>query len=304
MFRRSSGIWILVLSLTLLAAAGLGAWQAAETLLLNRTISEGRTVADIAENIGRWASRYSGLHARTEGVNAPMPGSFLTRSTYALTEGDQGVLQGVRAQDRQDEKEAMQRVEIYHWKNPALIQREMADQLIASGSRSQYRLTARTVLNPNNAPSEFEIEALDSIQKAFASAKSTHVEAELKQSLKTMYAEPSTHPLEYWRVEPKRLHYARAVIAQESCLKCHGSAANAPDFLRVNSQFNGGGGFGYKVGEPIGVISVTVPMSPLLEAAKESLSTSSLIAFGLVLVSALGLLGIGLMSALRGATGK
>jgi hypothetical protein len=60
----------------------------------------------------------------------------------------------------------MKRVETYYWKNPALVQREVADVIMASGSQARYRMTARSVLNPNNAPNAFEVQALDAIQNA------------------------------------------------------------------------------------------------------------------------------------------
>lgn len=223
-----------------LAAVGVATWWGVEAMVVARTVNEGRTVADMAENVGRWASKYGGVHIRTEGANAPMPGTFLTRSVYARNAGDAHVLQGARADDRAKEKEVLQTLEAYHWKNPALVQRELADVLLATGSRAQYRLTARTVLNPNNEPNRFELEALAAMQnKAAAGGADSN---------------------EYWKVEGGRLLYARAVVAQQSCLKCHDSQDKAPEFLRVNERFNGGGGFGYEVGKAAGVISVAVPI--------------------------------------------
>jgi hypothetical protein len=233
--------------LLLFGALGACAWWTSESLVLSQTVSEGRTVADMAENVGRWASQYGGVHVRTVGTEARIPGSFLTRAVYAANGGDAAVLQGTRSGGDDNERDAMQRVEAYHWKNPALIQREVADVIAASGSRTRYRLTARSVLNPDNAPNNFEIEALNALQTAAGARK------------------------EYWTVSGGRLLYARAVVAQKSCLNCHTSAESAPTFIRTNVQFNGGGGYGYEEGKPVGVISVAVPLPPVWQALAGSL---------------------------------
>ncbi len=236
----------------LLLAAALSActWWTSEALVLSQTVSESRTVADMAENVGRWASQYGGVHARTVGTNARIPGTFLTRAVFASNGDDSAVLQGSRSSGREGEREAMGRVEAYHWKNPALVQREVADVIAASGSKARYRLTARSVLNKNNAPNAFEIEAIDRLQQG---------------------AGDGAVRKEYWRVDGGRLLYARAVVAQKSCLTCHTSAEKAPVFIRTNEQFNGGGGYGYVEGQPVGVISVAVPLPPVWQALSGSL---------------------------------
>lgn len=293
---RLSGFLVLLLSAILVLALGTGAWWAAEALVVSRTVSEGRTVADVAENVGRWASQYGGVHVRTEGAGAALPGTFLTRSVYAMTNGDAAFLQGARAEDKDapklTEKQVMQRVEAYHWKNPALVQRELADVLLAAGSKAQYRLTARTVLNESNAPNAFELEALTAMQASAerqtpaSAARSAHTPANQATS------QAAGEPLEYWKVEGGRLLYARAVIAQKSCLKCHDSAAKAPEFLRVNNQFNGGGGFGYVAGKPAGVISVTVPVPDTYTLLSDGLPGKAWLAFAGAALAGLGVVGI------------
>jgi Protein of unknown function (DUF3365) len=238
------GLRVIAPMLLLAGGLGAGAWWMGESLVLNQTVSEGRTVADMAENIGRWASQYGGVHVRTVGTNAPIPGNFLTRSVFAVSDNDSNVLQGARYDTRNAEREAMERVESYHWKNPALIQREVADVIAASGSKARYRMTARTVLNKNNAPNEFEREALDAIQRGVDAAGGA--------------ASPGLQ--EYWSVKAGQLLYARSVVAQPSCLRCHDKPESAPEFMRTNVQFNGGGGFGYLAGKPAGLISVSVPL--------------------------------------------
>ncbi|HEX6704064.1 MAG TPA: DUF3365 domain-containing protein [Albitalea sp.] len=233
----------------LVVSLGAAAWWTARDLVLSQGLNEGRTVADFAESVGRWASQYGGLHVRTEGVQTRMPGFFLTRATYAVNGGDAGVLQGSRIDAGSDERGALARVEAYHWKNPALIQREVADAIAESGGRARYRLTAASVLNPSNAPNPMEQEALDVLKTGAVK--------------------------EYWKVQGSELFYARPVVAKASCLKCHDSPQKAPEYLLRNAQFNGGGGFGYVEGKPAGLISVTLPLPSPWMAARRGLSTEA-----------------------------
>lgn len=235
--------------LLLVLSLGAAMWWIGQTLVLRQTLSEGRTVADMVENIGRWASQYGGVHAKTTGTDAKIPGNFLTRAVYSVSDSDSAVLQGALVKTATGEQAALQRVEAYHWKNPALIQREVADVVAASGSKARFRLTARTVLNANNAPDAFEREALDAVQAAAAGGDKTP---------------------EYWKVQSGTLLYARSMVAQPSCLRCHDKQETAPEFLRTNAQFNGGGGFGYVAGKPAGLISVKVPMTDAVDAVVRS----------------------------------
>jgi hypothetical protein len=257
----------------MLFAGGLGAaaWWFSQELVLKQTISEGRTVADMVENIGRWASQYGGVHVRTVGANAKIPGNFLTRSVYSMSGTDNQVLQGSKVEAAVAERDALERVEAYHWKNPALIQREVADVIAASGSKARYRLTARTVLNKNNAPDMFESEALNAVQAA-ANNKAAGTTAQ-----------------EYWRVSGGRLLYARSVVAQASCLRCHDNPDKAPEFIRTNAQFNGGGGYGYVEGKPAGLISVSVPLTST-QSVLQSVPPEVWAALGLAGIGALWML--------------
>ena len=256
-----------------LFVGGLGAasWWLSESLVLNQTISESRTVADMAENIGRWASQYGGVHVRTQGAAAKIPGNFLTRSVYSMSGADNEVLQGSRVDAAVAERNALERIEAYHWKNPVLVQREVADVITASGSKARYRMTARTVLNKNNAPDAFEREALDAVQAA-ANDKPDGATAQ-----------------EYWRVSGGRLLYARSMVAQASCLRCHDKPDNAPEFIRTNAQFNGGGGYGYVPGKPAGLISVSVPLASM-DSALKTLPPAVWAGIGLAGVGALWML--------------
>ena len=75
-----AALWLAPLLLVAALAALL--WWQAQALAERVSLNEGRTVADLVENIGRWASQYGGVHARTEGLNERLPGNFLTRKVY------------------------------------------------------------------------------------------------------------------------------------------------------------------------------------------------------------------------------
>lgn len=245
----------------LLVSLGAGAWWAAEALVVRQTVQESRTVADLAENVGKWASQYGGVHARTVGVDAKFPGNFLTRATFGASD----TATPAAPASEGSEKQALSRVETFYWKNPALIQREVADVITASGSASRYRLTARTVMNKNNAPNAFEVEALDALLASPGRA-------------------------EYWVVKGGQMLYARAVVAQKSCLRCHTSAETTPDFIRTNAMFNGGGGYGYVEGQPAGLISVTVPLVSPAQALVGSVPPKLWAATGLAVLALVWLL--------------
>lgn len=207
------------------AAVVVAGWALTQAFAQQVALGQGRSIADMVEHIGRWASQYGGVHARTEGVDAALPGNFLVRRVYGAE---------AAASDAAGQRAALQHLEAYHWKNPALVQREVADVVASSGSAARYRLTARSVLNPNNAPDATEQEALRQLADG--------------------------QRQEWWTTQGRELVYARTVIAQPSCLSCHGAPEKAPDFLRANPQFNGGGGFGYVAGQPAGLIAVRLPM--------------------------------------------
>jgi hypothetical protein len=263
----------ILLTAVSITAIGVGVWWSMDAMVRQQAVNEARTVADMAENMGLWASQYGGVHVRTQGSNAPIPGTFLTRSVYAGSHDDAQVLQGAKASGNESERELLDKLETYHWKNPALIQRELADVMQATGSRAQFKLTARSVLNRNNAPDDFETRALDALQNAPASERGKVVTGR-----------------EFWRIDAGRLRYARAMTAQPSCLKCHDKPENAPDFLRQNPQFNGGGGFGYVAGKTAGVISVTLPVPDSTDAVKQTLPIKAMLAWALGLLAAGGLL--------------
>jgi hypothetical protein len=79
------------------------------------------------------------------------------------------------------------------------------------------------------------------------------------------------------------------VVAAATCLRCHDKPETAPDFLKTNAQFNGGGGFGYVTGKPAGLISVKVPLSNPAEAIVQSAPPQAWAALAVAALSVLWL---------------
>ncbi|HVO90357.1 MAG TPA: DUF3365 domain-containing protein [Casimicrobiaceae bacterium] len=127
----------------------------------------------------------------------------------------------------------------FYSKNPALAQREFSEVVEKSDSPAKFRLTSHNVMNPNNRPDAFESDALRRIR-----------EGRLR---------------EYYELLPGGFRYARAVIHKESCIACHGDAANAPNDVKV--RYGTQGGFGFHAGDVAGIISVRLPARSFWDVA-------------------------------------
>ena len=60
------------------------------------------------------------------------------------------------------------------------------------------------------------------------------------------------------------MRYLFPMVAEQSCLTCHGSYEQAPSFVQERFP-KGHFSYGYKVGEVIGAVSVSVPMQSLYQ---------------------------------------
>lgn len=249
-----------------------------DSIVVSQTVNESRSVADMAEHIGKWASKYGGVHIKKKAGDTSGVGSSLENHTYAASEEDIALLNGLMVEGGRvtssGEIGAFRRTETYHWKNPALIQREVSDIAAESTSNAKFRITARSVLNVNNAPNAFEKDAMVAIDQKFNESSDAK----------------SREKAEYWRVEDGYVRYARTLIAQKSCLKCHGTFDTSPDFLKANKQFNGGGGFGYVEGKPAGIISVSIRLPDAGNALSSSMTTA-----GWQALAAIGVVGLLIM---------
>lgn len=127
----------------------------------------------------------------------------------------------------------------FYSKNPALAQREFSESVLASASPAKFRMTSSNVMNPGNAPDSFESRALSAINS---------------DSLD-----------EYFETVGTDYRYAKPVFHYASCIACHGDAEAAP--ADVIERYGDENGFGFKVGDVAGIISVTIPQRNILTSA-------------------------------------
>ncbi len=122
---------------------------------------------------------------------------------------------------------------------PQVAASRIAQQL-TRGSGYYVRQISLRYRNPDNRPDSFEAAQLTHFRDATA--------------------------VETWQVTQekgrKSLRYLLPMMADTSCLTCHGSFETAPRFVQERFPV-GHFSYGYKLGEVIGAISVSVPMENL-----------------------------------------
>jgi methyl-accepting chemotaxis protein len=120
----------------------------------------------------------------------------------------------------------------FYGKNPALATRELSMIANKEATRATFRVTSDEYRQDDNAPDDFETAAI----RAF------------KLDKKLEFVE---------RYEREKYRYARPILVQQECLKCHGSPKDAPK--TVIEKYGSEKAFGYKVGQVRGIISVSLP---------------------------------------------
>lgn len=144
-------------------------------------------------------------------------------------------------------------------KNPALAQRELSQITEKSNSKGKFRMVSDNPMNPDNIPNRFEMSALEKIRE---------------NGIK-----------DYFEIKNGKLLYARGIIAKAACLKCHESPEKAPTSVRDKYPSLGkANGYGYVVGQIIGVTSVSVPLDSPLEMISH-LSPNSWLWFGALILA-------------------
>lgn len=202
-------------------------------------LNQARTIANMVEHIGQWASQYRGIWIKEAKGDAVDLGSHLDTLTVALANEDNSVTSAENMATTLD----------FHLKNPALIQREISDLMSANKQNSSYRITSDKYMNTKNSPTVFETDAI-----------------------KYMRANNQT---EYSVTKNGETMYARGLIATTACMRCHESAEKAPYAVR-NLYPNQG--YGYELGKVAGVISVRVPSSYSLTSIFNVLNIGSALA--------------------------
>ena len=127
----------------------------------------------------------------------------------------------------------------FYSKNPALAQREFSEVVAKSTASAKFRITSDNWMNPANKPDPWEAEAISTIKNRGLD--------------------------EYVQIQDGRYRYARKIVDVASCIACHGDPATAP--RDVTEQYGKERGYGFKVGDVAGIISVSLPAEPLLMAS-------------------------------------
>lgn len=204
-------------------AVALGtAYLVGRAVYVGEVRSQARTVADMVDNVGRWATQYRGLWVKGDPKNANFKvGSFLEQESTAAPP---------------DPLLAMTRPDLmppaFHRKNPALVQRELSDITAASAAKAKFRMTSDKYMNPDNAPTRFDVVAMDHFRRNPAD--------------------------EYSEITGGKLLFARRLVAEKGCLSCHGTPVAAPEAVRA--LYPGPQGYGYEEGKLAGVISIAIPL--------------------------------------------
>jgi PAS domain S-box-containing protein len=156
--------------------------------------------------------------------------------------------------------------------NYALIPEAVATgiaQRLTAGSPYYVRQISIRYRNPSNRPDAYETAQLERLSEA-----------------------PAHEIYEMTKVERKPVfRYMRGMVAENSCLRCHGSYEDAPKF--VQQRFPAGHpSYGYQSGEMIGAISVSIPLVDLFGGASTNLIHELLSRLGILLLIfiAIGLL--------------
>jgi PAS domain S-box-containing protein len=117
------------------------------------------------------------------------------------------------------------------------------DETVARDLDYRVRQISERYRNPKDAPDPFETTAL----QRFAS----------DPQLPEVYAIDSRDDRQ------PVLRYLRPFKADQSCLKCHGDPADAPDFIKKLFPPGKDRAYHYRLGQVIGAVSISIPMKEL-----------------------------------------
>jgi hypothetical protein len=241
------------------------------SLIEVQALQRGRTVANMVDAFGAWASQYKGVWVRSDPADPSLKvGNFLEHRLNSKATPDAAPAapsaptfetKGLTAAD----VAAIAASGAFHSKNPALVQRELSEVVGASASAEKFRMTSDRFFNPNNAPTRFELSAIEAIRESDGAVS------------------------EYSEVKGNTLYYARRLMVSGPCMRCHDTPEKSPAVMQA--KYAGTAGWGYKLGGVAGVISVTVPMTDRdISAVMTGLGAKAWVAVGAVVVMLLILL--------------
>ncbi len=185
-------------------------------------LAHSRTVADMADSLRQLVARNGGIYVRRRAdEDLGKVGRYLSEYVAEPNPGEP----------------VDQPFHVFHQKNPFLALADYSAEVQQSPAAAKFRLTSDNMMNPANQPDLFDLQALSVMRETGVS--------------------------EYWQVKGEVLRYARALRADKTCLACHGRPEDAPAVVRSKYKApdggRKGGGYGYTLGEVVGVTSVTVP---------------------------------------------
>lgn len=127
--------------------------------------------------------------------------------------------------------------------NYALVPQVVATQVakkISDGNRYTVRQISLNYRNSENRPDAYEVEQLQTFRGP--SSKEHYQVAD--------------------EADGKVFRYLKSMIAEKNCLECHGSYESAPTFIQERYPA-GHSSYNYEVGQVLGAVSVSWPMSDL-----------------------------------------
>jgi HAMP domain-containing protein len=127
----------------------------------------------------------------------------------------------------------------------------------------KFRITSDKFMNPNNAPTRFELTAIENLRESGG--------------------------FETIEVKGNRLLYARKLTVIASCMSCHDTPEKAPEAVRVRYP-DVNRGYGYKPGDVAGVLSVSVPIVEAGQDMLEAVGGTAWVSVVAFIASLLGLL--------------
>lgn len=150
---------------------------------------------------------------------------------------------------------------------PQVVSTQVAKK-ISEGSQYTVRQISLSYRNPDNRPDAYEAQKLKSFQGA-----------SIDESYQVVTEDGE-----------KVFRYLKPMIAEASCLECHGTYEAAPAFIQTRYSPDHPS-YNYKVGQVLGAVSVSQPMSDLYAEIGSNFRTELLYRVG-ILASVFAVLGM------------
>ncbi len=162
--------------------------------------------------------------------------------------------------------------------NPSVTQRSgsTAETILPKGY--EVRQITQNFRNVRNKPADLEEEnLLAKLQQRMIENRMRGLpETELRKEV-AIWSETKINGQE-------GIRYTQPIIVKKACLTCHGDKANAPEYVQKNYET----GYGYKVGDLRGAVSIIVPAKEF----RESRLYDTLLIVLTVLLSGVGIVGL------------